>query len=215
MSLETQQAKIEAARQIHEFVLVKTVVEASSAKSMRSEDRPVLAAALAALRAGEADGIIVVKLDRLTRSVRDLGSLLEDYFGSKGYELLSLSDSIDTTSASGRLALNVLVSVAQWEREAIGERTSEVLKHLKKEGVVLGGAGLGWRRREVVKGERMVVESVPEEEETMRRIFELYDGGHTLRDVSEILEREGRRAKKGGVRWYPTQVARVLRRRVA
>ena len=69
-----------------------------------------------------------MKLDRLTRSVRDLADLVDGYF-SKRAALLSVSEQIDTRSAAGRLVLNVLSSVGQWEREAIGERTSIAMQH--------------------------------------------------------------------------------------
>jgi DNA invertase Pin-like site-specific DNA recombinase len=68
------------------------------------------------------------KLDRLTRSVRDLADLLER-FERRGVALVSVSESLDTGTAAGRSVLNVMMSVAQWEREAIGERTREALRH--------------------------------------------------------------------------------------
>ena len=61
----------------------------------------------------QADAVFVVKLDRLTHSVKDLGVLCESYFGDgKPWSLLAVSDSIDTRSAAGKLVLNVLMSVA-------------------------------------------------------------------------------------------------------
>jgi DNA invertase Pin-like site-specific DNA recombinase len=90
------------------------------------------------LRKGEADALLVVKLDRLTRSVRDLGDLVSDYF-AKGAALLSVSEQIDTRSAAGRLVLNVLASVSQWEREAIGERTAVAMQHKAASGEYTGG----------------------------------------------------------------------------
>ena len=56
-----------------------------------------------------------------------------------------LSDSINTRSASGKFVLNVLTSVAQWEREAIVDRTWEAMAHLKQQGVRLGCVPYGWR----------------------------------------------------------------------
>ena len=73
------------------------------------------------------------KLDRITRSVRDLGELVE-LFQRSGVEFASVTDHIDTTTAAGRLVLNVMGSVSQWEREAIGERTSEALAALRAQG---------------------------------------------------------------------------------
>jgi site-specific DNA recombinase len=83
-------------------------------------------------------GTIVAKLDRLTRSVKDLGTLVEDYFTSDNITLLSVADNIDTRTAAGRLVLNVLGSVAQWERETIGERTAEALSHKKAQSQRIG-----------------------------------------------------------------------------
>lgn len=81
------------------------------------------------LRKGQANALLVAKLDRLTRSVKDLGELVEDYFTSDTITLLSVADSIDTRTAAGRLVLNVLASVSQWERETISERTRDAMSH--------------------------------------------------------------------------------------
>lgn len=99
------------------------------------------------LRAGQADAILVVKLDRLTRSVRDLGELVERYFATGRWALLSVSEQIDTRSAAGRLVLNVLASVAQWERETTGERTSAAMQHKASQREFIGGhsAPFGFR----------------------------------------------------------------------
>jgi hypothetical protein len=63
-------------------------------------------------------------------------TLITEYFNT--YALLSVCEQIDTRSASGRLVLNVLTSVAQWEREAIGERTSQALQYKKGQGERVG-----------------------------------------------------------------------------
>ncbi|MGV8124845.1 MAG: recombinase family protein [Candidatus Xenobiia bacterium LiM19] len=81
--------------------------------------------ALQMIRDGQAQGLLVAKVDRLTRSIVDLKTLTTEYFSEKSNchaSLFSVSDQVDTRSAGGRLVLNVLMSVAQWEREAIGER---------------------------------------------------------------------------------------------
>src|SRR4029077_8639452 len=92
-------------------------------------DRPGIAAVLAELRRrGGAEGVVIAKLDRLTRSLRDWADLIDEFFSDRGTRrLFSVGDSIDTRSAGGRLVLNVLMTVAQWEREVIGERTRDAL----------------------------------------------------------------------------------------
>lgn len=209
VSLEAQREKVRAYALAMDLVLVDVIVDAGfSAKSL---ERPGLRSALARLEAGDATALLVVKLDRLTRSVRDLGDLVERYFASR-FALLSVSDSIDTRTAAGRLVLNVLTSVAQWEREATGERTREALAHLKREGVRLGGAALGWERMPERDDEgRRLVRAVDGEEDTVRRILELRGAGSSLREIAATLTHEQRRTKRGG-NWRPVTIARVLAR---
>jgi DNA invertase Pin-like site-specific DNA recombinase len=123
-----------------------------------------------------------------------------------------VADSIDTRSAAGRLVLNVLASVAQWEREATGERTRDALAHLRREGVRLGGAALGWTRTEATddKGRR-VVSNVNTEIETMERMAALRAEGRTMRQIAATLTLEGWATKKGG-RWHASTVRAVLER---
>lgn len=98
--------------------------------SAKDLNRPGLVRVLALVEKRDVDAVIVAKLDRLTRSVRDLGELLER-FERRGVSLVSVAESLDTGTAAGRLVLNVMASVSQWEREVIGERTREALAHKK------------------------------------------------------------------------------------
>jgi len=132
VSLDAQQAKLEAYAALYDVELVDVIVDAGvSAKTL---DRPGLQRALGMLRKGQANALLVVKLDRLTRKVKDLGALVEEYFSDGAYTLLSVADNIDTRTAAGRLVLNVLGSVAQWEREVIVERTIEAMSHKRSHG---------------------------------------------------------------------------------
>jgi DNA invertase Pin-like site-specific DNA recombinase len=213
VSLAAQEAKLRAYCLAMDLDLVAVEVdEGVSAKSLKG--RAGLAKALARIDAGEASGLIVTKLDRLTRSVRDLGALVECYFG-KHADLLSLADSIDTRTAAGRLVLNVLVSVAQWEREATAERTSDALAHLKAAGVKLGGEALGWARSESRDDEgRRIVEAVEVEVSAIERVFALKAEGLSLRAIAAQLEAEGFATKRGG-RWQAETVRKVLARGAA
>lgn len=209
VSLEAQRAKLEAYAVAMDLELVAIHVDAGlSAKTLA---RPGLQAALGALDSGQADGLLVAKLDRLTRSVRDLGDLLERYFGQR-FSLLSVADSIDTRSAAGRLVLNVLGSVSQWERETTGERTREALAHLKSRGVRLGGAAVGWERTSETDAEgRRLVVTVPQEAATVERIVRLRSEGLSLRSIARALSAEGHATKAGG-EWHASTVRNVLAR---
>ena len=144
VSLEAQKAKLTAYAALYGLQIVETIEDAGqSAKSLK---RPGLQRALEMLRTGRAEGLLIAKLGRLSRSVADWNQLIDCYFGERaGCQLFSVADCIDTRTAAGRLVLNVLMSVAQWEREAIGERTKDALSHKRsKLERVSGNIPFGW-----------------------------------------------------------------------
>lgn len=210
VSLAAQRARVEAYALAMDLDLIGVEEDAGfSAKSLVG--RRGLERALKALEDGRADGILVAKLDRLTRSVRDLGHLVDRYFAAR-WSLLSVSDSIDTRTAAGRLILNVLTSVAQWEREATAERTREALAHLKAAGVRIGGEAFGWRRSDALDGDgRRVVVFDDAEVATIIRICELRAASASLRTIALTLVAEGRKTKRAG-RWDATTVRKILGR---
>lgn len=213
ISLEAQQYRLTSYAQTFDLYLVDVIVDAGvSAKSL---ERPGLQIALQRLRSGNVQALLVAKLDRLTRSVKDLAKLLEDDFRDDSAGLISVAENIDTTSAAGRLVLNVLVSVGQWEREAIGERTRDALQHLRKEGVRLGKPSLGWRYSEQRDGSgRRILETVDEEQKAYDRIIELRSEGLTIRAISARLKTEGYRTKQGKEEWSTASIHRALKRGV-
>ncbi len=201
-SLEAQQAKVTAYASLYDLELVEVVVDAG--QSAKSLDRPGLTRALAMLKSGKADALVVVKLDRLTRSVRDLGALVETYFASGKAALLSVSEQIDTRSAGGRLVLNVLASVSQWEREAVGERTAAVMQHKASQGEYTGGrAPYGFR----VEAGRLV--AVEAEQAVLTAVREARASGLTLRAIAASLESRGLLSRTGKA-FGLTQVARMV-----
>lgn len=210
VSLEAQRVRIQAHCTALDIKLIDVVAdEGESAKSL---DRPGIQKALKMLSRGVADVLIVMKLDRLTRSVKDLGHLCEAYFSEgKPWSLLSVSDAIDTRSASGKLLLNVLTSVAQWEREAIGDRTREAMKLMKAQGVYIGAAPYGWKYIDELDehGRRKLVEN-PEEQAGIKRICELYETDMYVWQLCEQLDAE--KVPPRGPHWHRATVYRVLRR---
>src|SRR5437660_12852002 len=79
-----------------------------------------------------------------TRSVKDLAELLER-FQKRGVSLVSVAESLDTGSAAGRLVINIMTAVSQWQREAIGERTRDAMRHKKSNGERAGNIAYGFR----------------------------------------------------------------------
>ena len=192
ISLEAQQAKLTAYAALYDIELVEVIVDAGvSAKTL---DRPGLQRALGMLRKGQANALLVAKLDRLTRSVKDLGTLVEAYFSSDEITLLSVADNIDTRTAAGRLVLNVLGSVAQWERETIGERTAEALSHKRSKGEKLGG-DVPYGYALSADGKTLVADEA--EQALLAAIQEARQRGLAQRAVVAELTRQGFLTRKG------------------
>jgi len=192
VSLEAQHAKLTQYAALYDIELVDIIVDAGvSAKTL---DRPGLQRALGMLRKGQASALLVAKLDRLTRSVKDLGTLVEEYFSSANITLLSVADSIDTRTAAGRLVLNVLGSVAQWERETIGERTAEALAHKREQGQRTSlHAPYGFRIAD--DGKTLVADDA--EQALLGAIRDARSRGLSQRAIVAALERQGFSTRKG------------------
>lgn len=200
-SLDAQKAKLEAYASLYDIELIDIVVDAGvSAKSLKREG---LQRVLTTLDNGGADAVLIFKLDRLTRSVKDWNVLIEKYFTNKA--LLSVSDQIDTRTAAGRLCLNVLMSVAQWERETIGERTSTALQYKKSQGQHIGSVPYGY---EAIDKTLSVVES---EAAAIALIQEMREQGAKLQAIADELNAQNIATKRGG-KWYATTVKNVLER---
>jgi DNA invertase Pin-like site-specific DNA recombinase len=203
VSLEAQVEKIKAMSTVTGSDLIDIIIE--SGESGKNLQRPGMTRLLELVRSKSVDVVIVCKLDRLTRSVRDLSDLL-DLFGRKGCALVSVAEALDTSTASGRLVINVLASFAQFERELIGERTRDALAHLKQNGRYCGNAPYGFRLGQ----DRKHVEPDPGEQAILRRIVEARRRGKSLRDIAAQLNRQGHRTRSNAP-WKFEYVHRVLK----
>jgi DNA invertase Pin-like site-specific DNA recombinase len=204
VSLDAQHAKLTAYAALYDIELVEVIVDAGvSAKTL---DRPGLQRAFSLLRKGQAHALLVAKLDRLTRSVEDLGEVIRTVFAPGKADLLSVSEQIDTRTAAGRLVLNVLGSVAQWERETIGERTAEALAHKKAQGHKTGG-DVPYGYQLAADGTTLVPDAA--EQALLGAIREARQRGLPQRAVVAELTRQGFTTRKGtalGLR----QVQRIM-----
>ena len=193
VSLAGQRSRLQAYVDEREWEMVRVYRdEGLSAKSMR---RPALQEALAACERGEAEVLIVAKLDRLTRSVADMDRLIKRLAKGK-IALVSLTESLDATTANGQLMIHLLSSVAEWERAMVGERTREALAELKRQGKRYGRGTFG---------------ECPQDAATYTRMVELRTAGLTYAQVAEALTAEGRPTRRGGA-WSAAVVWRLIER---
>jgi len=203
VSLDAQSEKVRAMAVVQGADLAEVIVDAGeSAKSLK---RPGMARLMSLVDAGEVDTVIIAKLDRLTRSVADLAELLKR-FERRCVSLVSVADSLDTRSAAGRLVLNIMVSVSQWEREAIGERTRDAMSHKRANGERIGTLPFGYR----AAPDGLHLEANPAEQGILERIRELKAAGRTTRMIAEELNRQGYTTRRG-TGWRFQYVAEALR----
>ena len=158
-----------------------------SGKSLR---RPGIEKALDMLAAGQADTLIVAKLDRLTRSLFDLAGLM-DRARREHWALVALDLAVDTASPSGEAMTNMLGVFAQFERRMIGQRTKDALAVRKAQGVRLG--------RPIVTAPAV-----------SDRIARLRGAGQSFAAIATVLNSEGVATSHGGQQWWPASVRSVM-----
>lgn len=209
VSLAAQREKLTAYAKLYDLELIEIIEDAG--QSGKTLNRPGLQRALSVIRSGKAAGLLIAKLDRLSRSVVDWNTLIDGYFGERaGKQLFSVADSIDTRTAAGRLVLNVLMSVAQWERETIGERTKDALRYKIQKGERCGKVRFGYRLAD--DGVNLVEDQA--EQEALAAIRRLKAAGQSLREIAAEMTRRGIQTKGGNTTWKHTTIARILERTV-
>jgi len=141
--------------------------------------------------------------------VKDLCELLER-FERRGVALISVAESLDTSSAAGRLVLNIMTAVSQWEREAIGERTRDAMNHKRTNGERVGNIRFGYR----LGADGKHVEPDPAEQGVLEEIGRLRQSGHTMRGIAAALNRRALRTRRGSA-WRLESVARIVKQGIA
>ncbi len=153
--------------------------------------------------------IISLKLDRLFRSTAD-GARWLDSWGRCGVGLHILDmrgEALDTRSASGRFHLDIMISVGQWERGVISERTAFALDHLRRRRRAYGPTPFGFDRSGV-DGADLVPNAA--EAALVERVRVMHRGGMAYAAVARTLNEEGVAGKRGG-RFYASTIRYMLR----
>jgi DNA invertase Pin-like site-specific DNA recombinase len=159
-------------------------------KSGKNLNRPGLQGALRRLEKGEAQFLLALRLDRVSRSVADFAGLL-DRSSKKGWGLVLLSPNIDTSDPAGRFTANVLASAAQYERELISIRVREGMAQRKSEGKVFGF--------------KVDADFLP----TYQRVLAMHAEGVSMNKIATTLTNDGVPTARGG-RWAAATVRRII-----
>ena len=181
-SLEVQQEKIRLQCKLLDLPLRKTYVDQGSGGTL---NRPALQQLLADAQRKALTHVVILKLDRITRSVQDLGKLI-DLFKKHRIKLISIIEGINADTASGEMVMNILASVAQWERKSAGERTAQVLRFKKAHlDVYCRVPPFGFK----ADGKKLV--PVPAEMAVVKQIRDRRTAGQSLREIAAILNSQG------------------------
>ena len=208
-SLKSQEDQIRAYCAMKSIKLQAVLVDAAVSGVKPLADRPAGRELVNALMTGQADSIIVCKLDRGFRSASDCLINVE-LWEKKGISLHILNlggQTIDTSTPTGKFFITVMAGAAELERNLIKERCNEGRKVRRAEGKRIGEIPYGWKLAEDGKS---LIES-PEEQKALDLVRGMKNDGYTLRDIAAELNRRGYSAKKGG-KWTHGQVQSILRR---
>ena len=188
LGLEAQRATVAAYAERKGLTIVgEHCDEGISAKSLKG--RPAALAALEAVCGGKAGGLLVAKMDRLSRSVVDGAGLMERA-AREGWALHFADLDIDTGTPAGEMAANIIISGSQYERRLISQRTRDALAAKRARGERLGAAP-----------------ALPLE--VTRRIIAERANGLTFQAIADGLMDDGIPTARGKTRWFPATIKAV------
>jgi len=203
VSLDAQEAKVRAWADLNGAEDV-VIFRDEGISGKRSDNRPGLQSALDTV--GKGDALVIYSLSRLSRSTKDTLSLSE-ILQKKDADLVSLSEKIDTTSASGKMVFRLLAVLNEFERDQISDRTRFALAHKKANGEKTGGdVPFGYR----VRGGKLSRNA--EEQKAINMILDLHSKGYSLQCICGALQKDGYKTKRGNLTWQPKVVSRIVRR---
>lgn len=190
LGLDAQRAKVEAMAVVKGYDW-RGIVEDAGA-SAKDTNRDGLREVLAQVRGGLVDAVVISKLDRLTRSVKDLVAMIE-LFERKGVALVSCGESLDTSTAMGELMMVILGGIAQWERKTIGERTRDALAVKRGRGERNGNVQFGY----TADTQGRVIED-DGEQAILAMMRDLREQGKGWQGIADALNGAGYRTRRGG-----------------
>lgn len=208
VSLAAQQAKIRAWADTGPYEVVSIHVDEGRSGG-RADNRPGLQAALDEVC--KTRGVLVVySLSRLARSTRD-AIAIADRLHKADADLVSLTERIDSTGATGQMLFRLLSVLSEFERDLVSERTTAALAHMRSQGQRTGEIPFGW----ALESDGVTLTAVQSEQAAIRLMQDLRADGWSLRAIADELTRRKITTKKGNRRWTHQAVASVLERTAA
>ena len=198
-SLGEQKERLEAYCKFNGYHIVKYYEDAGiSAKT--GNHRPEYEQMLEDGKKGIINMIVALKLDRITRSIKDWETLM-DYSDTYNVALAFVNDKIDTTNANGKMVSRIMMSVSQNEIERTSERTKIGLSGAIKSGHIPHQAPFGYKHLE----KRLVPDETTKDD--VIRIFNLYHQGNSYQTIANIYNKE---KIFGKTNWYDSTILKII-----
>jgi len=218
VSLDAQRTRLEAHAKACGYELAGIVTDNGVSGKVPPQKREGLTRALQSIESGDAHGLVFLKLDRLSRSVRDILKLAEDARRG-GWNLISVQESLDSSTPSGKMILTVLAALAEMEREQLGERTRMGMEQVAKEGRARSGRiPFGFRvgspsSRALIQkaGDRRKLVEHAAEQTILQQMRSLREQGLGPRRIARALNEVLQLNPRTGALWTPGNVASILR----
>jgi site-specific DNA recombinase len=204
-SLDFQGSQLTALCQLHDWSIINSYTDPGY--SGKDGNRPGLERLLADAKIGLFDKVVIYKLDRLARNLRLLLEI-EQNLKAYGVTITSVKESVDTSTGTGKMVFQMFGMIAEWERDAIVERTKSGRLQRYKDGCWAGGSVIfGYAYNKGTK--KLITDEM--EARIIRRIYSEYREGKTLNGISEGLNKDkvpGRTKNSQG--WRQTVVRDIL-----
>lgn len=203
-SIHAQKEKLTSYAKVNDWKIVDYYIDDGiSAKNIK--DRPNINRLIEDVKNGKVNNVLVYKLDRLTRSVKDLINLIE-IFEEYKCSFNSLTEKLDTTNAVGRMFIKIIGIFAEFERENLAERVSFGYEQKTREGNYTNTQGVNGYDYIVGKGNLVVNK---EEEKIVKQIYEMYLNGSSMLKIAKTFNTEKVPSKRGGY-WSQSTIKSIL-----
>ena len=215
VSLRDQSERIEAYCKANAYELIRIESDRGVSGFRKPSDRPAMRRALEAVESGEADGIVAIALDRLSRNAVASMELIETS-EKAGWRLIAMDLALDTGTSTGKMVATVMAAVAEMYRNQISERTSSALAKLTREGRATSHkAPYGFRMATgndtAIKGERNMLVKHAGEQSILRRMLALSRRGTGPTAIARKLNAQGQ-LTRAGTEWTRQGVYRAIER---
>jgi len=199
--LDEQERIIQEHVEANNWELVGMYQELTDTNSGQQQ-QPKLVEIIESSNKGKFDALVIPRLDRLTRNIRQLNTLISEMCIKNGVELISIEEGLDTRNESGELAVRIIDIITKWDTKRISDRTREIIARKRAKGERVGHAPFGFTYR----NKKLV--AVEQELKTVRLIREQRDKGHSYHKIAKFLNERKIPSKRGGI-WYAETVKTV------